>query len=107
MSDVSFEVSGPISFRERLAGSQAFSQLFRDGMGQQLVLEVARHRLQGRVVDPARADRTLQIEHPEDEIVYYSLGCADYEEGQSVSALQDPQGSSGSSSLRGVRSGRP
>ena len=32
MSDVSFEVSGPISFRERLAGSQAFSQLFREGM---------------------------------------------------------------------------
>ena len=39
MSDVSFEVSGPISFRERLAGSQAFSQLFRDGMG--LVEETA------------------------------------------------------------------
>ena len=39
MSDVSFEVSGPISFREKLAGSQAFSQLFRDGMG--LVEETA------------------------------------------------------------------
>lgn len=36
--------------------------------------------------------RNLQIEHPENEIVYYSLGCANYEEGESVSALQDPQG---------------
>jgi len=39
MSDVSLEAGGPISFRERLAGSQAFSQLFRDGMG--LVEETA------------------------------------------------------------------
>ncbi len=39
MSDVSLEVGGPISFGERLAGSQAFSQLFRDGMG--LVEETA------------------------------------------------------------------
>ncbi len=39
MSDVSVEVGGPISFREKLAGSQAFSQLFRDGMG--LVEETA------------------------------------------------------------------
>ena len=39
MSDVSVDVSGPISFREKLAGSQAFSQLFRDGMG--LVEETA------------------------------------------------------------------
>jgi regulator of CtrA degradation len=39
MSEVSAEMNGPISFRERLAGSQAFSQLFRDGMG--LVEETA------------------------------------------------------------------
>lgn len=36
--------------------------------------------------------RNLQIEHPENEIVYYSLGCVDYEEGESVSALEDPEG---------------
>lgn len=36
--------------------------------------------------------RNLQIEHPENGIVYYSLGCADYEEGESVSALGDPEG---------------
>jgi regulator of CtrA degradation len=39
MSEVSAETNGPISFREKLAGSQAFSQLFRDGMG--LVEETA------------------------------------------------------------------
>jgi regulator of CtrA degradation len=39
MSEVSAEMNGPISFREKLAGSQAFSQLFRDGMG--LVEETA------------------------------------------------------------------
>jgi regulator of CtrA degradation len=38
MSDIA-EANSPISFRERLAGSQAFSQLFRDGMG--LVEETA------------------------------------------------------------------
>ncbi|MGI6460100.1 MAG: tetratricopeptide repeat protein [Candidatus Hydrogenedentales bacterium] len=36
--------------------------------------------------------RGLQLEHPESEIVYYSLGCADYEEGSSAAALQDPEG---------------
>lgn len=36
--------------------------------------------------------RGLQVEHPENEAVYYSLGCADYEEGSSVVALQDPEG---------------
>ena len=36
--------------------------------------------------------RGLQVEHPEHEAVYYSLGCADYEEGSSVVALQDPEG---------------
>jgi hypothetical protein len=36
--------------------------------------------------------RGLQIEHPEDEVVYYSLGCADYEEGESVIALKDHKG---------------
>lgn len=39
MSEVSAEMNGPISFREKLASSQAFSQLFRDGMG--LVEETA------------------------------------------------------------------
>ena len=39
MPDVSLDTGGPISFREKLAGSQAFSQLFRDGMG--LVEETA------------------------------------------------------------------
>jgi regulator of CtrA degradation len=39
MSELSAEMNGPISFREKLAGSQAFSQLFRDGMG--LVEETA------------------------------------------------------------------
>lgn len=39
MSDFPAEANGPISFREKLAGSQAFSQLFRDGMG--LVEETA------------------------------------------------------------------
>jgi regulator of CtrA degradation len=39
MSEVSAELNSPISFRERLAGSQAFTQLFRDGMG--LVEETA------------------------------------------------------------------
>lgn len=39
MSEVSAETNGLISFREKLAGSQAFSQLFRDGMG--LVEETA------------------------------------------------------------------
>jgi regulator of CtrA degradation len=39
MSDILAEANSPISFRERLAGSQAFSQLFRDGMG--LVEETA------------------------------------------------------------------
>jgi regulator of CtrA degradation len=38
MSDIA-QANSPISFRERLAGSQAFSQLFRDGMG--LVEETA------------------------------------------------------------------
>ena len=38
MSDIA-EANSPISFRERLAGSQAFSHLFRDGMG--LVEETA------------------------------------------------------------------
>jgi len=33
MSDILAEANRPISFRERLAGSQAFSLLFRDGMG--------------------------------------------------------------------------
>ncbi|HPJ99570.1 MAG TPA: hypothetical protein PKW60_08810 [Candidatus Hydrogenedentes bacterium] len=36
--------------------------------------------------------RGLQLEHPESEIVYYSLGCADYEEGAGAVALQDPEG---------------
>ncbi len=36
--------------------------------------------------------RGLQVEHPEDETVYYSLGCVDYEEGESIVALQDPEG---------------
>ncbi|MEA3364343.1 MAG: tetratricopeptide repeat protein, partial [Candidatus Hydrogenedentes bacterium] len=36
--------------------------------------------------------RNLQIEHPENEVLYYSLGCTDYEEGESVTALQDPEG---------------
>ena len=39
MSEVYVEVNSPISFREKLASSQAFSQLFRDGMG--LVEETA------------------------------------------------------------------
>jgi regulator of CtrA degradation len=39
MSDFSLEANSPISFREKLAGSQAFTQLFRDGMG--LVEETA------------------------------------------------------------------
>jgi regulator of CtrA degradation len=39
MSEVSAEMNGPISFREKLASSQAFAQLFRDGMG--LVEETA------------------------------------------------------------------
>lgn len=39
MSEFSAPNSGAISFREKLAGSQAFSQLFRDGMG--LVEETA------------------------------------------------------------------
>jgi regulator of CtrA degradation len=39
MSEPSAELKGPISFREKLASSQAFSQLFRDGMG--LVEETA------------------------------------------------------------------
>ena len=39
MSEISAELNGPISFREKLAGSQAFTQLFRDGMG--LVEETA------------------------------------------------------------------
>ena len=39
MSEFSAQNSGAISFREKLAGSQAFSQLFRDGMG--LVEETA------------------------------------------------------------------
>jgi len=39
MSEFSAEMNVPISFRERLATSQAFTQLFRDGMG--LVEETA------------------------------------------------------------------
>ena len=39
MSEYFAHESGPISFRERLAGSQAFSALFRDGMS--LVEETA------------------------------------------------------------------
>jgi regulator of CtrA degradation len=39
MSDILAHANDPISFREKLAGSQAFSQLFRDGMG--LVEETA------------------------------------------------------------------
>ncbi len=39
MSEFSASNSGAISFREKLAGSPAFSQLFRDGMG--LVEETA------------------------------------------------------------------
>ena len=39
MSEMTAEVNSPISFREKLAGSQAFAQLFRDGMG--LVEETA------------------------------------------------------------------
>ncbi|MFN3348800.1 DUF1465 family protein [Pseudorhodoplanes sp.] len=39
MSETSAETNGPILFREKLAGSQAFAQLFRDGMG--LVEETA------------------------------------------------------------------
>jgi regulator of CtrA degradation len=39
MSEVSAEMNGPISFREKLASSQAFTQLFREGMG--LVEETA------------------------------------------------------------------
>src|ERR1044071_9600148 len=39
MSEFSAPNSGAISFSEKLAGSQAFSQLFRDGMG--LVEETA------------------------------------------------------------------
>jgi len=39
MSELSAPNSGAISFREKLAGSQAFAQLFRDGMG--LVEETA------------------------------------------------------------------
>ena len=34
MSEYTAQNSGAISFREKLAGSQAFSQLFRDGMAQ-------------------------------------------------------------------------
>jgi regulator of CtrA degradation len=39
MSEVTAEMNGPISFREKLASSQAFTQLFREGMG--LVEETA------------------------------------------------------------------
>ena len=39
MSELLAEMNGPISFREKLAGSQAFTQLFREGMG--LVEETA------------------------------------------------------------------
>ena len=39
MSERSVEDSGPVSFKERLAGSQAFSALFREGMA--LVEETA------------------------------------------------------------------
>ncbi len=39
MSEFTAQNSGAISFREKLAGSQAFSQLFRDGMA--LVEETA------------------------------------------------------------------
>ena len=39
MSEVSRPGGGPVSFSERLAGSQAFSALFREGMG--LVEETA------------------------------------------------------------------
>ena len=39
MSELTAQDGGPISFSERLAGSQAFSALFRDGMS--LVEETA------------------------------------------------------------------
>ncbi|HWV43011.1 DUF1465 family protein [Pseudorhodoplanes sp.] len=39
MSEITAQVNGPISFCEKLAGSQAFIQLFREGMG--LVEETA------------------------------------------------------------------
>ena len=59
MSDVSFEVSGPISFREKLAGSQAFSQLFRDGMG--LVEETAAYLDGGGRQDAKLLSRTAAL----------------------------------------------
>ena len=45
MSELTAQDGGPISFSERLAGSQAFSALFRDGMS--LVEETAAY-LEGR-----------------------------------------------------------
>ena len=71
-----------------VSGSVAGAESFRDR------IEYGNALLNSGDFEGAReVYRNLQIEHPEDEIVYYSLGCADYEEGQSVSALQDPQGS--------------
>ena len=33
--------------------------------------------------------RNLQIEHPENAVIYYSLGCADYEEAETAAAIRD------------------
>jgi regulator of CtrA degradation len=58
MSDQFVQNTGPVSFKEKLAGSQAFSTLFSDGMG--LVEETAAYldgkgRQESKVLDRAAA----------------------------------------------------